>query len=175
MAFKRSAVRSRLAPPLFKRPPFGAAFWFWGVFKAYSIRIRSVFLSYVQLYEAAPFPQGERSTCRGGCVSKFYPDACNALQPPNPRIASSLLKASSSTASPAFAIKAALRSIQSTLRVWSVRITPSTAPPAGSTTSNGRPRTRLVIGLTKARPVRALKASGDRTSAGRRPACSWPA
>ena len=46
MAFKRSAVRSRLAPPLFKRPPFGAAFWFSGciqsVFDPYSIRIRSV-------------------------------------------------------------------------------------------------------------------------------------
>src|SRR6266699_28867 len=47
--------------------------------------------------------------------------------------------------------------------------------PAGRPTSKGYPFTRLVTGQTTARLVFSLWLRGERTTAGRRPACSLPA
>ncbi len=90
MAFKRSAVRSRLAPPLFKRPPFGAAFWFLGciqsVFDPYSIRIFIV----CTVVRGCPFSTGGkghlawgvRVEILSGCMQcSSAPKSQNRLQP----------------------------------------------------------------------------------------------
>lgn len=45
----------------------------------------------------------------------------------------------------------------------------------GNSDLEGIPLTRLVMGQNRARPTLPLYAEGDNTSAGRRPACSWPA
>jgi hypothetical protein len=72
-------------------------------------------------------------------------------------------------------INAGLRTCQSTLRRCAQRTTPLTGNPDGSATSVLYPFTRLVIGQTKARLERRLNCLDDRTRAGLRPACSWPA
>ena len=72
-------------------------------------------------------------------------------------------------------INSAARVLQSKLFTWSARTAPVTDNPVGTRTSNGYPLTWLVIGQQRARPTFALYETGDRTSAGRRPACSCPA
>jgi len=64
---------------------------------------------------------------------------------------------------------------QSRLFNWSASTTPVTLPLSGRGTSNGYPLTWLVTGQHSANPTRPLYNLGDKTMAGRLPACSWPA
>src|SRR6202045_3170581 len=60
------------------------------------------------------------------------------------------------------------------LRMWLVRTSPLIGKPRGRTMLVGNGRTRDVIGQTTAKPVFSVKAAGETTRAGRRPACSRP-
>src|ERR1700731_539676 len=60
------------------------------------------------------------------------------------------------------------------LRMWLVKISPAIGKLEGRTTLVGNGRTRDVIGQTIANPVFSMKAAGETTRAGRRPASSRP-
>jgi len=66
------------------------------------------------------------------------------------------------------------RAVVSMLRTWLVRISPAIGRPSGRTVLVGNGRTREAIGQTIAKCVARQNATGDRTSAGRRPPCSRP-
>src|SRR5439155_16929954 len=72
-------------------------------------------------------------------------------------------------------MNSAFRTRQSKLFARSASTTPPTLQSGGITTSNGYPLTWLVIGHRIASPTLPLYASGESTTAGRRPACSCPA
>src|ERR1700686_4722388 len=66
------------------------------------------------------------------------------------------------------------RAIVSMLRIWLISISPAIGSPGGRTTLVGNGRIWDVIGHTTTKPVLRLKAVGEITSAGLRPACSRP-
>src|ERR1700731_322766 len=60
------------------------------------------------------------------------------------------------------------------LRMWLVRTSPLIGKPRGRTILGGDRRNRGGTGPKKAKPVFSVKAAGETTRAGRRPACSRP-
>ena len=87
----------------------------------------------------------------------------------------SLFKALIATSSGRRHINSIFLIFQSRLFTWSVRMAPEIFRPSGINTSNGYPFTWLVTGQNIASPTFLLYSRGDKTKAGRLPACSCPA